>query len=154
RASEPVEVATAQITGPAPRHLRVSLGLEPILSMPLRGYDVSDAEVGINAGAAITAMEHPAIGFAMDFMYHDWPTSNSFKERFNDLFRRATLNTLQLGGIGWRIHVLQATGGIKVTAPSGPVRPWAKAEAGFYRIDPRTIGFEGDAGFFQVRIGP
>jgi hypothetical protein len=156
RAMEPVEVVTANITGP---RVDGTPWLGPrfgaTFSMPLTVADASDVELGISTGVSATMMKDATFGVGLDLQYHYWPTSDAFKAELNRLLSRMTLNTLMLGGSTWRIRVIQMTAHLKQAVPIGTrSRPWVKVGAGVYRTDPNTRGYTGDAGFFHVRAQP
>jgi hypothetical protein len=159
RPSEPVEIVTAQITSPVvpagDSTYRGGLQLGATLGFPLPGGDISNAELGVNAGVVVNWMGTPDFAVGLDVAYHYWPASDEFKADFNKLLRNETLGIIELGGTGWNISALQATGHLKFLAPiHSRVRPWLQIGGGVYRVDPHTTGFEGDAGFFTVSIKP
>ena len=156
KAREPVEIVTADITG-APDTAAVRHGLElgAQFSIPLSGADVASSELGMNAGLSLTSMSGPTLGIGLDLAYHYWPASNGFKQGFNSLLSRETFDLARLGGTTWKLSALQMTGHLKVVAPAvGRVRPWLKAGAGAYLVDPHTSGFSAQEFSFQVKIGP
>jgi hypothetical protein len=124
-------------------------------SLPIPAASASHDEVGLDVGFSVTSKPNSRSGVGVDVAYHHWPVAGAFKETFNELLRRETLNTLELGGTTWRLNTLQLTGHIKFAAPADWVpRPWVQVGAGSYRVDPNTTGFSGDAGFFRIVAGP
>ncbi len=128
--------------------------LGPAVSIPIPDGSASRDESGLDAGLSFTGNRNRNMGFGLDVAYHYWPVSGDYKDTFNELLRRETWNTLQLGGTGWRLNARQLTAHVKLTALADRTwRPWLQAGVGFYQLDPNTTGYSGNAGFFGVRIG-
>ncbi len=128
--------------------------LGPTFALPIPAASASRDESGMDAVVSFTAKRSHDMGVGLDVAYHYWPVSDEFKDKFNELLRQGTLNTLQLGGTGWRLNARQITAHVKLAAPRDRVlRAWLQAGAGLYQVDPNTTGYSGDAGFFTVRIG-
>lgn len=125
----------------------------PVVSLPLPVASANREQVGLDAGVSFTAKLSRFGGLGADVAYHYWPVSTQFKQKFSDLLREGTLNTLMLGGGTWGLRVVQVGGHIRVHAPATRgVRPWLQLGASVYRVDPRISGFSGDAGFFRVTV--
>jgi hypothetical protein len=150
RANEPVEIATAQITGPASQPgpgMYLEYGAQ--FAIPLATANTSHTELGLQAGLTLTQMLNPVAGFGVDVAYHDWPTSSEFKAGVNSLVRSASYNLLELGGTTWTFTALQATGHLKFAAPfNRRFVPWLQTGAGGYWVNPRIRGLIAPDGSF------
>ena len=140
RANDPVEIATARITGPPgePTPVRYLFGLH--VATPVPSADVSDTDVGVHVGGTFTVM-HTSVGVGLDFAYQYWPASTSFKETFNTLLRQGTWGFLELAGTPWRFSALQTTPYAKLVVPARNWgTTWLKVGAGLYLVNPNIRG--------------
>ena len=140
RAGEPLEVVTADVTGPQgePGLFRNwELGAQ--LAIPLPVADIASHEVGIRTGAILTGMLNPNLGVGVALVYHHWPTSDGFRASYNALLRHETSKPALLGTTTLSVDALQMAGHLKFVAPrGGRLKPWLQIGAGAYIVDPNT----------------
>ena len=129
--------------------------ISPTFSLPVPAGSANRDEIGLDAGLSFTAKTSPNLGIGGDAAYHYWPVSAEFKRRFNEVLGERTLNTLMLGGGTWGLRVVQLGVHFRIeTSTTRSVRPWIQVGGGAYRVDPRTTGYSGEAGFFRVVAPP
>lgn len=154
-AAAPLEIATAEITGPGAPSAIHGLEFGALFAIPLPAADITNTEIGLATGLTLTSLMTPHVGAGLDFVYHYWPAGDAFKATFNSLLGRETYGLIELGGTTWRLNVLQMTGHLKFVAPlGGGMRGWLQIGGGPYRIDPNTTGFSGQEGFFIFNVRP
>ena len=132
------------------------LGFElgPACSVPLPTQSASPDAVGLDAGMSFTLTIDRGPGIGVDVAYHHWPVSTAFKDAYNDFLMRETIFPIvKLGGSTWNVGALQYTVHLKFETPSRfAFRPWLQFGVGNYKVDPRIIGYNGNAGFFTIRM--
>jgi hypothetical protein len=133
---------------------RYGFEIGPTFSLLLPVASAHRDEVGLAAGLSFTGESTSLVGVGADVAYHYWPVSAEFKQEFNELLRKQTLNTLELGGETWGLQVVQFGWHIRFAAPISGPRPWLQVGGSVYLVDPNTSGYSGDAGFFTVTAPP
>ena len=143
-AAAPLEILTADITGPPgePAWRRWEIGAQ--FAIPLPAADVATTEMGLKTGLTLTGMLNANVGVGLDVVYHDWPTSDEFKANYNAFLRHETSSAVS-GTTTLRLSALQLAGHLKLSARSGGrMRPWLQVGAGAYFVDPNTSFGSGD----------
>jgi len=104
------------------------------LHFPVPGRDISDRELGVDAGVTFTMMHNAYVGLGADVIHHYWPASAGYEAAFDRYLRSTTFETL--GGSHLAPTALQMTGHVKFfPLPGQRYAPWMQVGLGAYRLN-------------------